>query len=114
MCLPRGLCSNTCIVPSRHSHYSGIINSAHVSLLCLKLCQHIVRRPRREGGEGRWAAREGGREGGMGDGQLGREGGKGLGREGGRGLGREGGREGGRGGEGRGGWAAREGGGGGG
>ena len=65
MCLPRGLCSNTCIVPSRHSHYSGVINSAHVSLLCLKLCRHIVRRPRREGGRG--------------DGQLGREGGKGVG-----------------------------------
>ena len=44
-CLPRGSCTYTCIIPSRHSHYSGIMPAARVSLLCRKLCRHIVRRP---------------------------------------------------------------------
>ena len=39
--LPHGSCTYACIIPSCHSHYSGIMLAAHAS----QLCRHIVRRP---------------------------------------------------------------------
>jgi len=44
-CLPCGSCTYICSIPSCHSYFSGVMPAARVSLLCRRLCRHIVHRP---------------------------------------------------------------------